>query len=133
MRLWVLLLLLVAFATGKERVADTQKRAVYLRIAKLRAIRSKGTSKLKEILTELNIDFEPSIGKEELHELALETDALAKWYERNPDKKRARARSKSQTRAAADQNARRRRRSEMDSTSAFMRAMKADYGHGGEL
>jgi len=56
---------------------------------KKKAIRMKSTPKLKEILTDLGIEHDASIEKEELRELVLQKDALTKWEKKHPGQKKA--------------------------------------------
>ena len=56
--------------------------------AKEKAIRLKTTRQLKEILTELKIKVPKDAGKETLRSLALKHDAITKWEELHPEKKK---------------------------------------------
>lgn len=56
--------------------------------AKEKAVRLKTTRQLKEILTELKIKVPKDADKEDLRELALKHDAISKWEELHPEKKK---------------------------------------------
>ena len=58
------------------------------RAAAEKAVRMKTTRQLKEILTELEIKFPKDADKEDLKELALKHDAIARWEELHPEKKK---------------------------------------------
>ena len=73
----LLLLLLLAATTASEDQA-----------AKEKAVRMKTTRQLKEILAELKIKVPPSADKAKLQALALKHDAIAKWEELHPEKKK---------------------------------------------
>lgn len=55
---------------------------------KRRSIRLKTTGQLKKIFKELDIDYDESMTKQELQEKAYETDAVEKWLELHPEKRR---------------------------------------------
>ena len=67
-----------------------------------RAIRLKTTRQLKEMLKALKIPFKSSATKEELRELALEKDALAKYEKRFPEKAKSKTRKAKAKRAGPD-------------------------------
>lgn len=71
------LLLSVGAAPSKEE-----------RAAKEKAVRMKTSRQLKEILTELKIKVPKGADKEDLQDIALKHDAIAKWEELHPDKKK---------------------------------------------
>ena len=83
MRTILLPLLLLLLLSGATAAADASLEA------KKKAIRMKATSKLKEILKELKIKFDPKLGKDEIRELVLKEDALTRWEELHPEQKRA--------------------------------------------
>lgn len=55
---------------------------------KKKAIRMKATSKLKEILKELKIKFNPEMDKDAIHALVLKEDALTRWEKLHPEQKK---------------------------------------------
>ena len=73
-----LLLFVLHSSAAAEGVEDKKK-----------AIRMKSTPKLKEILTDLGVDYDASIDKEALRELALKEDALTRWEKKHPGQKKA--------------------------------------------
>ena len=73
----LLLLLAVGADAAKKYTAEEEK-----------AVRMKTTRQLKEILTELKIKLPASPTKESLQKLALKHDAIAKWEELHPEKKK---------------------------------------------
>ena len=68
--------LLAVFAVGDDDDA-----------AKAKAVRMKTSRQLKEILTELDIEHS-GLDKDGLRELALKEDAVSRWEEIHPEKKR---------------------------------------------
>ena len=82
MRRTVLLLVVVAALLGTSSAAGPSTED------KKKAIRMKSTPKLKEILADLGIEHDTSIGKEELRELVLQEDALTKWEKKHPGQKK---------------------------------------------
>ena len=73
-------LVLLAFAAAVVSVAaDADKE---------RAVRMKTSRQLKDILDELSIPYAPSMSKDDLRALALKEDAVSRWEELHPEKKR---------------------------------------------
>jgi len=78
---WVaaMLLLLAAPSTVMGDTEEDEKR---------RSIRLKTTGQLKKIFAELEINYQESMTKQQLQELAYETDAVEKWLDVHPEKRR---------------------------------------------
>ena len=57
-------------------------------VDQLKAVRMKTTRQLREIFKELDIDAPASLSKEELQALALKENAVSRWEELHPEKKR---------------------------------------------
>ena len=53
-----------------------------------KAVRMKTSRQLREILHELDIDAPASLSKDDLRKLALDTNAIPRWEELHPEKKR---------------------------------------------
>ena len=78
--IWFGLVLLLALVSGAKS-KEEQKAAA-------KAVRMKTTRQLKEILAELKIKVPKDADKEDLMELALKHDAIPKWEELHPEKKK---------------------------------------------
>ena len=59
--------------------------------AAAKAVRMRTTRQLKEILDDLDIKYPKNADKDALRELALEEDAIAKYEEKHPEKKKKKA------------------------------------------
>ena len=79
-----LVVVVVLLALCGPAVCDTAAETA----AKEKAIRLKTTRQLKEILTELKIKVPKDAGKEALRSLALKHDAITKYEELHPEKKK---------------------------------------------
>ena len=77
-RTTILALLLAAAALADDEAAA-------------KAVRMRTTRQLKEILDDLNIKYRKNADKDALRELALEEDAIAKYEEKHPEKKKKKA------------------------------------------
>ena len=77
-RTTILALLLAAAALADDEAAA-------------KAVRMRTTRQLKEILDDLNIKYPKNADKDALRELALEEDAIAKYEEKHPEKKKKKA------------------------------------------
>ena len=82
MRTNFLALLVLALLSRTAFAADAAMEA------KKKAIRMKATSKLKEILKELDIKFDPKLDKEGIRSLVLREDALTRWEKLHPEQKK---------------------------------------------
>ena len=74
----MLLLAVTTTIVGEEQSEDDKRRS----------IRLKTTGQLKKIFAELEINYQDTMTKEQLQELAYETDAVEKWLELHPEKRR---------------------------------------------
>ena len=79
------LVTLLLVATAGLGSADTDE-------DRQKAVRMKTSRQLKEILSELGIEHD-GLGKDELRELALQEDAVTRWEELHPEKKRKKSRA----------------------------------------
>lgn len=75
----VVWLLLVSTTTVLGEDEEDEKR---------RAIRLKTTGQLKKIFAELEINYQETMTKTQLQELAFEEDAVERWLELHPEKRR---------------------------------------------
>ena len=73
---WMLLAVMVASCEASDEEA------------KAKAVRMKTTRQLRQIFDELGIDAPASLSKDEMRELALQEDAISRWEELHPEKKR---------------------------------------------
>lgn len=90
-RLWafiaaVCLLFLVAAPRGAFAADDVVEEE-----EKRRSIRLKTTGQLKKIFQEMGVNYQESMSKTQLQELAYEEDAVERWLERHPEKRRKKA------------------------------------------
>jgi hypothetical protein len=76
----ILLLLLLSFASSNEEAPLTEEE-------KKKAIRMKTTGQLKKIFTELGIEYSSKMSKDDLKQLAFDSNALEKWWELHPEKR----------------------------------------------
>ena len=82
MQLHRLLFYIAAFFALAEVHAEDDEAAA-------KAIRMKTSRQLREILSELNVDAPASLSKDELRVLALNENAIQRWEELHPEKKRS--------------------------------------------
>lgn len=68
-----------ALGSADDTVDEEEKR---------RSIRLKTTGQLKKIFSELDIDYDASMTKQQLQDLAYETDAVEQWLQLHPEKRR---------------------------------------------